>query len=131
VDLGNIGNIRQKNETENDLMVRAKVWFRCAAMHDPVMPVLVNPAVIGWKGKNREIDLTIERELSGAELVKRMKGWITIDPKKAVSLFEAYGRLKCFDNGELVVEVEDEAELDALKRDIEANFGDQCDVERI
>jgi len=112
-------------------MVRAKVWFRCAAMHDPVMPILVTPAVIGWKGKNREIDLTIEREFTGAELVKRMKGWITVDPKRAIKLFETYGRLKCFDNGELVVEVEDEAGLEALRKDIAANFGDQCNVEPI
>jgi hypothetical protein len=112
-------------------MVRAKVWFRCAAMHDPVMPILVSPAVIGWKGKNREIDLRIEREFTGAELVRRMKGWITVDPKRVVGIFENYGRLKCFDDGELVVEVEDEASLDALRTDIAANFGDQCDVEPI
>jgi hypothetical protein len=112
-------------------MVRAKVWFRCAAMHDPVMPILVSPAVIGWKGKNREIDLRIEREFTGAELVRRMKGWITVDPKRVVGIFENYGRLKCFDDGELVVEVEDAGALEALKREIEANFGDQCDVEPI
>jgi hypothetical protein len=112
-------------------MIRAKVWFRCAAMHDPVMPVLVKPAVIGWIGKNRHIDLVIEREFSGAELVKRMKGWITIDPKQAVEVFEKRGRLKCFDNGELVVELESESELDALRSDLKKNFGDQCDVEPI
>jgi hypothetical protein len=112
-------------------MVRAKVWFRCAAMHDPVMPILVSPAVIGWKGKNREIDLRIEREFTGAELVRRMKGWITVDPKRVVGIFENYGRLKCFDDGELVVEVEDAGALEALKNEIEANFGDQCNVEPI
>jgi hypothetical protein len=46
-------------------MVRAKVWLRCAAAHDPVMPILVRPAIIGWKGKNRQIDFTIEREFAG------------------------------------------------------------------
>lgn len=112
-------------------MIRAKVWFRCAAMHDPVMPVLVKPAVIGWQGKNREIDLVIERGFSGSEVVRRMKGWITIDPRKAVEVFERHGRLKCFDNGELVVEVEAESDLEALRKDVAANFGDQCDVEAI
>ncbi len=112
-------------------MIRAKVWFRCAAMHDPVMPILVKPAVIGWKGKNRIIDLTIEREFSGPELVQRMKGWITVDPRRAIEIFEKYGRLKCFDTGELVVEVEDPADLDTLRREISEAFGDQCDVERI
>jgi hypothetical protein len=100
-------------------------------MHDPVMPILVRPAVIGWKGKHREIDLTIEREFSGAELLRRMKGWITVDPKKAVEVFERHGRLKCFDNGELIVELEDEAALAALQAEIKVSLGDQCDVELI
>ena len=25
-------------------MIRAKLWFRCAAMHDPVTPKVVQPA---------------------------------------------------------------------------------------
>ena len=112
-------------------MVRAKVWFRCAAMHDPVMPILVKPAVIGWKGKNREIDLTIDREFTGDELVRRMKGWITINPRKAIEIMERHGRLKCFDDGELIVEVEDEAELEALQDEVREAFGDQCDIEAI
>jgi hypothetical protein len=107
-------------------MIRAKVWFRCAAMHDPVMPVLVKPAVIGWQGKNRNIDLVIERDLKGSELVQRMKGWITVDPNQAVKVFERHGKLKCFDNGELVVEVEDRTELEALQRDLEETSGDPC-----
>ncbi|MBI5568742.1 MAG: hypothetical protein HY914_02255 [Desulfomonile tiedjei] len=112
-------------------MIRARVWFRCAAMHDPVMPVLVRPAVIGWKGKNRDIGLTIEREFTGAELLRRMKGWITVDPRRAIEVFESHGRLKCFDDGELVVEVEDEVALDKLQADVASNFRDQCDVEPI
>ena len=110
---------------------RAKVWFRCAAMHDPVMPILVKPAVIGWKGKNREIDLTIDREFTGDELVRRMKGWITINPRKAIEIMERHGRLKCFDDGELIVEVEDQAELEALQEEVREAFGDQCDIEAI
>ena len=34
-------------------MVRAKLWLRCAAMHDPVTPTLVQPAVVGWEAKRR------------------------------------------------------------------------------
>jgi len=95
------------------------------------MPILVQPAVIGWKGLNRRIDLTIEREFTGAELVGRMKGWITIDPKKAVEILERYGRLKCFETGELVVEVEDEEAIAGLQDDLVAAFGDQCHIEPI
>jgi hypothetical protein len=100
-------------------------------MHDPVTPILVKPAVIGWKAKNREVDLTIEREFTGAELLKRMKGWITVEPRRALELFEKHGRLKCFETGELVVEVENETELETLQKEVEAAFGDQCDVEPI
>lgn|GEM_PF-189403 len=119
------------NEEDTNVMLRAKMWFRCAAMRDPVIPVLVRPAVIGWKGKRREIDLTIEREFTGAELLLRMKGWITVNPKEAVEIFEKHGRLKCFDTGELVVELEDQAALAALQAEVAATLGDQCDVEPI
>lgn len=112
-------------------MVRARIWFRCAAMHDPVLPILVKPAIIGWKGKLRQIDLTIEREFNGAELLRRMKGWITVDPKLAGQIIEQYGRLKCFDDGELVVEFEDENKIERLQRELAENFGDQCNLEVI
>ena len=65
-------------------MIRARVWFRCAAMHDPVTPTLIRRAVIGWKAKNRDVDLTIEREFTGPELVRRMRGWITVSPQQAI-----------------------------------------------
>jgi len=113
----------------DNAMLRARVWFRCAAMHDPVSPILVRPAVIGWKGRFREIDLTIEREFKGAELLMRMKGWITVDPGKAVQIIESHGRLKCFDEGELVVEVENEKILEQLEKELHNTFGDQCDLE--
>ncbi len=110
-------------------MIRAKVWFRCAAMHDPVLPVLKRPALIGWDGKDRRIDLVIEREFTGSELLMRMKGWITVDARKAVEVLEEHGRLKCFDTGELVVELEDQASMEALQNDLAARFGDQCNLE--
>jgi hypothetical protein len=112
-------------------MVRARVWFRCAAMHDPVLPKLVQPALVGWQGKNRQIDLVIERGFTGAELLKRMKGWITVDAKKAVEVLENHGRLKCFDDGELVVEVENDRTLEALAGDLQRHFNDQCHLEVI
>lgn len=128
------GKMKRRQETPKclsggKLMIRAQIWFRCAAVHDPVMPIIVRPAVIGWKGKQRDIDLTIERELRGPELVDRMKGWITIDPRKAVEVFERHGRLKVFETGELVVELENEDDLVSLQKEVAAEFGDQCDVE--
>jgi hypothetical protein len=118
-------------EDREENMVRAYIWFRCAAMHDPVCPKLVKPAVLGWAGKNRNIDLVIERELTGQELLLRMKGWITINPRKAVEVFSRYGFLKCYDDGKLVVELETREELDELNRILQENFGDQVSLEEV
>lgn len=112
-------------------MERARVWFRCAAMHDSVSPVIASPAKIGWKGKDRQIDLTIDREFTGEELVLRMKGWITISPEDFVNLVSKYGRLKIFETGDLVVEVENREDLDTLKEEAASVFQDQLDLDRI
>jgi len=72
-------------------MQRAMLWFKCAAMHDPVRPVLKQPAVIGWEAKQRQVDLVIERAFKGAELLRRMKGWVTVDVEHAIELAEKHG----------------------------------------
>jgi hypothetical protein len=110
-------------------MIRAKIWFRCAVVHDPVCPVVVQPAVIGWEAKFREIDLTIERAFKGDELVRRMKSWITVDPNKVIEVVNRFGRLKVLDDRELVIEMEDAADFEKLQKSVEEAFGDQVDVE--
>ena len=85
-------------------MIRARLWFRCAAMHDPVTPTLIQPAVIGWEAKQRRVDLQIERAFNGDELVRRMKGWVTVDPNEAVEVVNRFGRLKVLDDRELVID---------------------------
>lgn len=112
-------------------MIRAKIWFRCAVVHDPVCPMVVRPALIGWEAKYRQIDLVIERALKGDELVRRMKGWITVDPAKVIEVVNKFGRLKVLDDSELVIEVEDTAKLEELQKSIDYAFGDQVDVELI
>lgn len=112
-------------------MIRAKLWFRCAVVHDPVSPVLVQPAVIGWDAKYREISLTIERAFKGDELLRRMKGWITVDPNRAIEIVEKFGRLKVLDERELVVEMEDAESLRGLEAAFKETFGDQADIELI
>ena len=111
-------------------MIRAKLWFRCAAMHDPVTPVIVRPAVLGWEAKKRTVDLTIERPFKGDELVMRMKGWVTSDVKKVIDVVKKHGFLKVLDDRELVVEMETERDFDNLARDLETHFQDQVDVEK-
>lgn len=110
-------------------MIRAKVWLTCAAMHDPVSPVLVQPSVIGWDAKQRQVDLVIQRPLKGSELLARMKGWVTVDVAKAGEILAEHGRLKLLDERELVVECEDQEAVSALERDLAEAFGDQVNLE--
>jgi hypothetical protein len=100
-------------------------------MHDPVTPVIVQPAVIGWNAKKRRVDLTIERSFKGDELVMRMKGWVTADVKEVVDVVKKHGFLKVLDDRELVVELETQKDYDNLSRDLEASFGDQMNLEKI
>jgi hypothetical protein len=110
-------------------MKRVKVWFRCAAMHDPVSPVVVRSALIGWDAKERKVDLQIERTFTGEELVKRMKGWITVDPSHVIETIGQYGRLKVLDDRDLVVEVEDEEDFKNLQGELRKRFGNEVDLE--
>ncbi|MDY6971579.1 MAG: hypothetical protein SV775_04525 [Thermodesulfobacteriota bacterium] len=112
-------------------MIRARLWFRCAAMHDPVTPIIVQPAVITWEGKERSVDLTIERAFKGDELVLRMKGWVTADVKDVVEVVKKNGYLKVLDERDLVVETETEDDYEKLNKDLSENFGDQVNLERI
>jgi hypothetical protein len=112
-------------------MIRAKLWFRCAAMHDPVTPVIVQPAVIGWDAKKRKVDLTIERPFKGEELVMRMKGWVTSDVKEVVDVVKKHGYLKVLDDRDLVIEMETDKAFEGLAQDLKAHFQDQVDLERL
>ncbi|HOS06570.1 MAG TPA: hypothetical protein PLF87_09445 [Syntrophorhabdaceae bacterium] len=112
-------------------MIRAKLWFRCAAMHDPVTPVVAQPALVGWEAKKRRVDLTIERAFNGEELVRRMKGWVTTDPVKVTDVVKKYGKLKVLDDRELVIEIDDEENVHKLEGELLDNFGNEVDIEVI
>jgi hypothetical protein len=112
-------------------MIRAKLWFRCAAMHDPVTPIVLQPAVIGWEAKKRSVGTQIERAFNGEELVRRMKGWITVDPNKVIEVVNRYGRLKVLDDRELVVEGENTEDFQKLQEALNEAFGQEVDVELI
>jgi len=112
-------------------MIRAKLWFRCAAMHDPVTPIIVKPALIGWEAKKRRVDLHIERAFNGEELVRRMKGWVTVNPSKVIEIVNRFGRLKVLDDRDLVVEFEKMEDLKNLQRALSADFGEEIDAELI
>jgi GTP:adenosylcobinamide-phosphate guanylyltransferase len=112
-------------------MIRSKLWFRCAAMHDPVTPIIVKPAVISWDAKERDVELSIERAFKGDELVMRMKGWVTVEVKKVVESINKYGYLKVLDERNLVVDVETEEDYEKLNKELEREFKDQLNLERV
>ncbi len=112
-------------------MIRAKLWFRCAVMHDPVCPAVVQPALIGWEAKQRRVDLTIERAFNGEELVRRMKGWVTVDPYRVIDIVKQFGRLKVLDDRELVIELETQENLQALQKALRDAFGNEINAELI
>lgn len=106
-----------------------KIWFRCAAVHDPVCPVILRPALIGWEAKFRQIDLAIEAPLKGEELLRRMKGWITVDPEAVIEVIkEAGGKLKVNEEGRLIVLLEQE-KVDQLRKALQDRFGGEVDLE--
>ena len=112
-------------------MIRAKIWFRCAAMHDPVTPMVLQPAIIGWEAKKRRVGTQIERSFNGEELVHRMKGWITVDPRKVVEVVNRYGRLKVLDEKELVVEFDKTEDIQKLQQALQETFEGEVDVEAL
>ena len=112
-------------------MIRSKLWFRCAVVHDPVTPMVVQPALIGWEAKYRQVDLTIERAFKGEELVRRMKGWVTVEPSKVIEVINEFGILKVLDDKELVIEMEDLESFHNLQKALSDAFGNEVDAELI
>jgi hypothetical protein len=112
-------------------MVKAKLWFTCAAMHDPVTPVIARPALIGWDAQFREVELQIERGFSGDELVRRMKGWVTVDPVEVIGVVEEHGRLRVLDERDLAVEVKTMEDYERLSQALQDKFGREVNLELI
>lgn len=106
-------------------MIRLRLFGRCRIYHDPVTPVLRAPAQVGWDAWFRRIDLVTPRRLKGRELLMRTRGWWTVEPSKVAEAVEAHGRLVLGEQGELMVQFEDEKAMDALSADLLNRFGDQ------
>ena len=107
------------------------LWFKCAAVHDPSRPVIKKPALIGWVAKHRQVDLVLERSLSGEDLLRRMKGWFTVDVDQVIDLIKPHGRLKVLDDRDLVVETKDRAGIKALSSKQTEVFGEEVWIEEI
>lgn len=112
-------------------MERAMLWFKCAAVHDPVRPVLKQPAVLGWEAKQRKVDLVIERPFQGEELLRRMKGWFTVDVHQVIDIIQQHGKLKVLDGYDLVIETLNQSELETLSENLTEAFGQEAWLEPI
>ena len=66
------------------------LWFKCAAMHDPVRPVLKRQAALGWEAKERQVDTVIERPMKAEDMLHRMKGWFTADVHRVSEIVREY-----------------------------------------
>ncbi|CCK78535.1 hypothetical protein [Desulfobacula toluolica] len=106
-------------------MIRLRLFGRCRIYHDPVSPVLKEPAQIGWDSWFRDIDLVTPRKLKGKELLLRTRGWWSVEPSLVADVVEKYGRLMVGEKGELMVEFHNEADVTALSLDLTENFKDQ------
>jgi hypothetical protein len=100
-------------------------------MHDPVTPLIARPALIGWEGRFRKVELEIERVFSGEELVRRMKGWVTVDPTEVIDVIKGFGRLRVLDERDLVVEVETMEAYERLAQALQDRFGGEVTLELI
>lgn len=106
-------------------MIRHRLFGRCRIYHDPVSPVLKAPAQIGWDAWFRDIDLVTPRRLKGPELLRRTKGWWTVEPSEVRTVVERFGRLVVGDGGELMVEFEGPEQAQGLQGALKESFGDQ------
>ena len=106
-------------------MIRLRLFGRCRIYHDPVSPVLRSPAEIGWNALFRTIDLITPRNLKGRELLMRTRGWWTVEPSEILPIVEEHGTLVLGENGELMVEFDDQGAVDALAASLSERFGDQ------
>lgn len=106
-------------------MIRLRLFGRCRIYHDPVSPVMKEPARIGWSAWFRSIDLVTPQKLKGEELLKRTRGWWTVEPDDVARVVKQYGRIVVGQGGELMVEFESQAEADGLMAELTKEFGKQ------
>ena len=106
-------------------MIRLRLFGRCRIYHDPVAPVLKSPVQVGWDAWFRSIDLVTPQKLKGEELLRRTRGWWTVEPDEVAEIVKKRGRLVVGERGELMVEFQDQAAADLLASELEARFGDQ------
>jgi hypothetical protein len=93
-----------------------------------VSPVLRAPAQVGWDAWFRSIDLTTPQPFKGEELLRRTRGWWTVEPNDVAETVRPFGRFVVGDQGELMVECPDEQTAKDLAEALLKAFGDQVQL---
>lgn len=106
-------------------MIRLRLFGRCRIYHDPVTPVMKEAPQIGWNAWFRSIDLVTPQKLKGEELLRRTRGWWTVEPEDVARVVKQYGRIVVGQAGELMVEFESQTEADGLSAELRKEFGEQ------
>jgi hypothetical protein len=109
-------------------VIQLRLFGRCRIYHDPVSPVAKAPAQVGWTAWFRTIDLVTPQPLKGEELLRRTRGWWTVEAADVAETVKKYGRLVIGPGGELMVEFEDEKAAEALSAALLERFGDQVQL---
>jgi hypothetical protein len=109
-------------------MIKVRLFGRCRIYHDPVSPVLRQPARIGWDAWYRSIDLVTPQPLKGEELLRRTRGWWTVEPEEVAALVKKHGTLVVGEKGELMVACENEQSLANLRQALSDLFGEQIQL---
>jgi hypothetical protein len=105
--------------------IRLRLFGRCRIYHDPVSPVLKSPAGIGWDALYRTINLVSPRRLKGSELLMRTRGWWTVEPSDVEAVVKIHGNIVVGEEGELMVEFNDQMDVEALTAALLERFDDQ------
>lgn len=109
-------------------MIRLRLFGRCRIYHDPVSPVMRSSAQIGWDAWFRTIDLVTPQPLKGEELLRRTRGWWTVEPTEVAEVVNRHGRLVVGDGGELMVEFENQGASEALAVALKERFDDEVQL---
>jgi len=109
-------------------VIRIRLFGRCRIYHDPVSPVLKAPAQVGWSAWFRSIDLVTPQPLKGEELLRRTRGWWTVEPDEVAQVVKQFGKIVVGEDGELMVELADDNRVSGLSKALAERFGDQVQI---
>jgi hypothetical protein len=83
---------------------------------------------IGWDAWFRSIDLVTPQKLKGEELLRRTRGWWTVEPSDVAEVVGRYGRLVVGEGGELMVECKSHDVMKDLSKALQERFDNQVQL---